>query len=163
VEKDAELRERFRELFGDEREDYAEALQRHYARSPDAQWHDDFISEYASAHPWEDWAETWAHYMHMVDTFETAQHFGLVQAEVRVSLTGAQAPFELVLGNWMQLTIALNQLNRSMGLADPYPFDIGLKPGEKLAFVHDVIAKAAELASSTSNQRLDVHRDAQAV
>src|SRR6202011_5238904 len=35
------------------------------------------VTPYASAHPWEDFAETWAHYFHMVDTLETATAFGL--------------------------------------------------------------------------------------
>jgi hypothetical protein len=161
VEPDEALLARCRELFGDDRDDYAEALKRHYARDSGAAWQDEFITEYASAHPWEDWAESWAHYMHMIDTFETAQHFGLTHAEERVSLSGGRAPFEVVLGNWMELTLALNQLNRSMGLADPYPFAIGVKAGEKLAFVHDVIASAAEKRGSL--ERLDVDRHAQAV
>jgi hypothetical protein len=160
VEPDPATLTRFRDLFGDDRDDYAEALKRHYATKADAGWQDDFISEYARAHPWEDWAESWAHYMHMVDTFETAQHFGLTHAEERVSLTGGEAPFEIVLRNWMELTVALNQLNRSMGLADPYPFAIGVKPGEKLAFVHDLIARTARPASA---ERLDVDRNAEAV
>src|SRR5262249_50270393 len=52
----------FRETFGDERADYAEALDRHHAGGPPGDWQDRFVSAYASSHPWEDWAETWAHY-----------------------------------------------------------------------------------------------------
>ena len=67
----------YRELFGDEREDYAQALERHYAAGPRSDWADTFISPYATMHPWEDWAESWAHYLHMVDTLETANSHGL--------------------------------------------------------------------------------------
>jgi hypothetical protein len=105
----------------------------------------------------------------MVDTFETARHFGLIEAAERMTMTGARAPFEHVLSSWMELTVALNQLNRSMGLPDPYPFDIGERPGEKLAFVHDVVASTAQHGARPppplpgSGDGLDVDRDAQAV
>ena len=69
--------EEFRQLFGDEREDYNAALQRHYANGPPPDWQNWFVTPYASTHPWEDWAESWAHYFHMVDTLETASAFGL--------------------------------------------------------------------------------------
>jgi hypothetical protein len=143
IEPSPELLAGFRELFGDEQVDYAKALERHYTEGPRPAWRDEFISEYASAHPWEDWAETWAHYLHMVDTFETAHHFGLVAPDGRLSLSGAAIPFDTVLESWMELTIALNALSRSMGLADPYPFDIGIKQGKKLGFVHELIASTA--------------------
>jgi hypothetical protein len=75
--RDASGIEAFRQLFGDEREDYSAALQRHYANGPPPNWQESFVSAYASTHPWEDWAETWAHYFHMVDTLETASAFGM--------------------------------------------------------------------------------------
>jgi hypothetical protein len=131
--------ERFRQLFGDEREDYAEALQRHYASAPPEDWTERYISTYAAAHPWEDWAETWAHYLHMRDTLETAQQFGLVSQVARLSRGVDLASFEQLLAEWIDLTVALNALNRSMGLPDPYPFQIGAVPGKKLAFVHEVV------------------------
>ena len=67
----------WRALFGDERSDYAQALRNHYNNGPPADWQDHFVSGYASAHPWEDWAESWAHYLHIVDTLETARNFSL--------------------------------------------------------------------------------------
>ena len=67
----------FRQRFGDEREDYQQALDRHYGNGAPADWPQQFVSAYASSHPWEDWAESWAHYLHIVDTLETAQEFGL--------------------------------------------------------------------------------------
>src|SRR5207302_77798 len=75
--KDGPLRDGFRARFGDEREDYGAALRRHYQQGPPADWQARFVSAYASAHPWEDWAETWAHYLHMADALETAIACGL--------------------------------------------------------------------------------------
>ena len=70
--------EPFRALFGDDRADYAAALERHYGGSPPAGWEETAVSTYATAHPWEDWAETFAHYLHIRDTLDTAAAFGLV-------------------------------------------------------------------------------------
>jgi hypothetical protein len=135
--------DRFRELFGDERRDYAEALARYYQAPPPNDWSVEFITAYASAHPWEDWAESFAHYLHMTDTLETAAAFGLTSNPLRASPIVGPSPepsgFEALLGEWMSLSVALNALNRSMGLADPYPFQISKKAAEKLAFVHDVL------------------------
>src|SRR5262249_17798301 len=69
--------EEFRRIFADERQDYATALENHYQKGPPATWRDGYVSAYAAAHPWEDWAETWAHYLHMLDTLECALGFGL--------------------------------------------------------------------------------------
>ena len=149
----------FRALFGDEREDYAEALKRHYASAPPEDWTERFISTYAAAHPWEDWAETWAHYLHMRDTLETAQHFGLVSQAARFSRGVDMKSFDNVLAEWIELTVALNALNRSMGLPDPYPFQITAVPGQKLAFVHELV----ESAGSGGPLGLHVHGDAQAL
>ena len=94
--RDTEWLPRFRELFGDERADYGEALARHYAGVP-ADWQERFISSYASSHPWEDWAESWAHYMHMRSTLETAASYGIDISRVRLLIT----PFERdVLCSW---------------------------------------------------------------
>lgn len=142
---------RFRELFGDERQDYAGALERHYAEGPPGNWQSRFISAYASSHPWEDWAETWAHYLHIVDTLETAAHFG-VQVERELPDGGIHraapdfdpyrsAEFAPVVANWLPLTFALNSLNRSMGLQDLYPFVLSTAAIDKLHFVHDVVQR----------------------
>jgi hypothetical protein len=147
--------ERFRGLFGDERSDYDAALQRHYGQGAPADWQQGYISAYASAHPWEDWAETWAHYLHMVDALETAEDLGFAVGghAVRAFSLGRDAgtqraaavyppvsEFDALLGDWIQLTIALNALNRSMGQPDAYPFALSARAGEKLRFVHDVVA-----------------------
>lgn len=128
----------FRSLFGDERDDYAAALQRHYGAEAAAAAPDGFISHYAAAHPWEDWAETFAHYLHIVDTLETAQHFGFAAA-ADDDRSGRLRDFDALMGEWLELTIALNALNRSMGLEDAYPFVISPGVRDKLAFVHRVV------------------------
>jgi hypothetical protein len=69
--------EECRAVFGDERADYDQALKTYYANGPAPNWQNSFISAYATAHPWEDFAETWAHYMHIVDTLEMAASFGI--------------------------------------------------------------------------------------
>jgi hypothetical protein len=137
----------FRQLFGDERESYDRALQLYYRQGPPVQWAQCFISAYASAHPWEDWAETWAHYLHITDTLETAEAFGLVvegpPLPAKQYLTPAQMnSFESLIAHWLPLTFALNSLNRSMGLKDLYPFVLSQPVIEKLGFVHQVIKGA---------------------
>ena len=147
----------FRDLFGDERHDYAKALKSHYASAPPEDWNERFISSYARAHPWEDWAETWAHYLNMRDTLETAQYFGLASPAARLSHGVDLASFDRLLAEWMDLTVALNALNRSMGLPDPYPFQISTAAGQKLAFVHELVRSAG----AGRSLGLNVHRDAQ--
>jgi hypothetical protein len=129
--------EQFRQIFGDERANYAEALRQHYGRAPQEAYADSFISHYAAAHPWEDFAETFAHYQHMTDTLETATQFGFA------SSGGAEPDFEPLMREWYRLTIALNSLNRSMGLLDAYPFAISETVAGKLAFVHALIRRTA--------------------
>jgi hypothetical protein len=146
----------FRRLFGDERPDYGQALQAYYAKGPAANWPDHFVSAYASSHPWEDFAETWAHYFHMVDTLETANAFG-VRVRPRVSM-GADlatavdfdphlAGIERIVDAWLPLTFATNSINRSMGLPDLYPFVLAPPVIVKLAFIHDRIRAAGGVQS----------------
>lgn len=141
--------EEYRRLFGDEREDYALALQRNYNQGAPADWNLNFISAYASSHPWEDWAETWAHYLHIMDTLETADSFGMkvapriadknsrLTASINVS-PYQQQNFQQLLNLWLPLTFAMNSMNRSMGNQDMYPFVIQPKVVEKLGFIHKV-------------------------
>jgi hypothetical protein len=140
----------FRERFGDESADYDRARQWHYENGPPADWRSRFLSSYASMHPWEDWAESWAHYLHMVDTLETARSFGLgvqprpdgtPQRSVDTRRLGFD-DFDALMQTWVPLTMALNSLNRSMGLQDLYPFVVPTPAIEKLRFVHEVVEKS---------------------
>lgn len=141
--------EPFRRLFGDERDDYGEALQRHYDQAPPADWQARFVSAYATMHPWEDFAETWAHYLHIVDTLEMAQAFGLStrprvaegdELDASVDFDPyRKLPMERLTENWMPLTLAVNSLNRAMGQPDLYPFVLSAPAIEKLGFVHNLV------------------------
>jgi hypothetical protein len=137
----------FRALFGDEREDYGEALKRHYGEGPPADWESRFVSTYASSHPWEDWAETWAHYLHMMDALETAHACGMSLHPTRPDEPSLEIPvpplkaqtFEETLNEWFALAYVLNSLNRSMGMPDSYPFKLCTPVLAKLAFVDKVV------------------------
>lgn len=138
----------FRQVFGDEREDYAAALQRHYDQGPPPDWAEHFVTAYASAHPWEDFAETWAHYFHMVDTLETAQAFGLrvrpriesgAKLAAAVDFDPHRAKVERLIDAWLPMTFAFNSVNRSMGLPDLYPFVLPPPVLVKLTFIHERI------------------------
>ena len=102
----------FRELFGDDTLDYDQAVQRHYEQGPPANWADSHISAYATMHPWEDWAETWAHYLHMVDTLETAKSHGLSLRVPGAERSGEQMStdalafrdFESLTSSWNSVT-----------------------------------------------------------
>lgn len=133
LEPDREAREAFGRTFGDDSRDYAGALQYHYSHGPVSSWRDHYISAYASVHPTEDWAECWGHYLHIYDALETAATQGLVY----------RAPAEMGMPErisvWMDISTTLNELNRSMGLGDAYPFSINQHVANKLEFVDCVI------------------------
>lgn len=138
-----------REVFGDDRADYVEALKLHYRQGPPPDWQQHAISAYATSHPWEDFAETWAHYLHIMDTLETASSFGMaVNPKVRdadaLTVEVAIDPYlstsmEPVVDQWLPLTFAMNNLNRSMGLSDLYPFIISIPVRQKLEFIHAML------------------------
>ena len=139
----------FRQLFGDERADYAAALDRYYQAGAAGDWQAHYISRYASAHPWEDWAETWAHYLHIIDTLETAVHYSVrIERQLPSGEVHRADPrfdpyrverFDEVIRHWIPLTHALNSLNRSMGLQDMYPFVLSETAIRKLEFVHRTV------------------------
>lgn len=148
VQDTARIQE-FRTLFGDERSDYSNALSRYHDIGPAKGWETKFVSAYASAHPWEDWAETWAHYIHMVDAVETAVAEGIDPRAAGITF-GFKWPFkkfdayraesfQSLQELWIPLTIALNRLNRSMGHDDFYAFVTPAAAYAKLAFIHRVV------------------------
>lgn len=144
IENNPSRMNRFRQLFGDERLDYTTALQRHYEEGAPADWADTYISPYASMHPWEDWAECWAHYMHMLDTLETAQAFQLQLGSPVPSVALPPAnrdpnTITALLKDWMRLAVGINELNRSMGMPDPYPFILNTAVQKKLQWIHKIV------------------------
>ncbi len=143
----------WRDRFGDETLDYGQALDWHYRQGPPAHWQDTYISAYASTHPWEDWAETWAHYLHIVDTLETAWQFGL---QVKPRTGDDQSilsdndfdPYRAndigeLIAHWLPLSFALNSLNRSMGHDHAYPFVLSPLVIEKLGLVQQIVRGAS--------------------
>ncbi len=143
---------RFREIFGDEREDYSAALQTYYQNGAPADWQASFISQYSTSHAWEDWAETWAHYLHVMDMVETAYFFGMsvhpvgpdgaMAAEVSFD-PYATADFRAIIDICVPLTYAVNSMNRAMGISDVYPFVVSPAVREKLVFIHGVVRRGA--------------------
>ena len=140
--------ESFRAAFGDERADYSEALKAHYANGPAPDWPKFYVTAYAAAHPWEDFAETWAHYFHMIAGLETAYAYGLNPQPLRVDeprLIQIEDPYHVVdaaelIDHWIPLTVAMNAMNRAIGNHDYYPFVLTAATLDKLKFVHDLIA-----------------------
>ncbi len=147
----------FHELFGDETLDYAASLQRNYDEGPPADWPLHYVSAYASTHPWEDWAECWAHYLHMRDAIDTALSFGLsvdhfdlefipftIDALYQPEHPDAEQ-FLTFLNHWTRLTTMLNEMSRSMGLPDFYPFILPTEAVAKLHFIHLVVSSRSWL------------------
>jgi hypothetical protein len=119
-------------------------------------WQQNFVSTYATTHPWEDFAETWAHYLHIVDTMEMARSCG-VRVNPRLDDSGALSadlevnPYRVgdiqrIVDDWLPLTFALNSINRCMGQPDLYPFILTPPVIAKLGFIHDLIQRAGAVA-----------------
>ena len=135
----SEWEDSFKQLFGDPDRDYAEAMDRYYQQGGGGtDWQSHYISQYAQSHPLEDWAETWAHYLHITDTLDTAWAFNIIEP-----LDIRQSSMDDIMSAWLKLSVRLNALNRSMGLPDAYPFVITPAIGEKLSLVHRVVASAS--------------------
>jgi hypothetical protein len=146
--------EPFRQLFGDERASYAEALKRNYEQGPPADWANSYITSYATMHPWEDWAETWAQFLHVVDSLGTAMGFGLdaedlegdVEPFTRDALYAPDDPnaerFLSLLNAWLEVTMVLNEMARSMGQPDFYPFVMSRPVVAKLQFIQMAVFDA---------------------
>ena len=167
--------EPYRQLFGDERGDYNQALANYYRSGAPAAWQEKHISAYSTAHPWEDWAETWAHFLHMQDVLETANDFGLVGKQLLdpktdqkplpgvksdtksndalpkdqsdLGQSSERSQFDGMILSWYQLAIALNSINRSMGLSDLYPFVLSPAVIEKMRFINEVVSSHSMAAN----------------
>lgn len=140
-------RSAYRALFGDETASYTDALERHYEKGPPTGWVTSSVSGYATMHPYEDFAETFAHYLHLRDTLQTASSWGVSVAGPEAADQAPLASFPVLasddlrglIDTWLPLTYALNALNRSMGEDDLYPFVLTPPVLDKLAFVHDLV------------------------
>jgi len=153
-----------RKVFGDDSQDYSSALKIYYENGPEADWQLNYVSAYASSHPWEDWAETWAHYLHIIDTLETAREFGLqvhphltddehLQTDVEINPYLAKN-FRSIIEHWLPLTYALNSLNRSMGHEHAYPFVLGEPVIQKLDLIHRILQKNMQHVKSNKQKAI---------
>ena len=127
---------RVRELFGDERADYAQALENYYAGGPRGDWQNAHVSAYASSHPWEDWAECWAHWLQISDTLETAVAIGMAPSG------SLDLPLPERIERWIDLAGRINQLNRSLDQPDPYPYVLTAPVIDKLALIEEIVANS---------------------
>ena len=139
-----------RALFGDERQSYSAAIDRHYRFGAPPDWASDYISEYATMHPWEDFAETFAHYLHITGTLATAaaggvvlqadRLGGLITEDIVPACDYSRLGLDRMLDDWHGLSVMFNRVNRSMGQRDLYPFTLSQPVVDKLGFVHSLIA-----------------------
>jgi len=149
----------FRALFGDEQVDYDKAISRHYSQGPQPGWKAQYISAYASAHPLEDWAESWAHFITIVDSLETATESGVVitrnlSKQLFAPLDSYWAStFDELLEQWLPLTYALNSINRSSGYSDLYPFVLSRPAINKLRFVQKIVRNARFQSPAVDQRR----------
>jgi hypothetical protein len=137
----------FKLIFGEETMDYQAAIHAYYGRADRSYDRSGFISEYATSHPWEDWAETFAHFLHIVSTLDSLAGLPLsLDERARQTLTDPylESDFEALLALWMPLSRGINELNRSLGMSDAYPFDISPAVNGKLHLVHMAISAFRE-------------------
>jgi hypothetical protein len=163
--------EHFRKLFGNEQENYGQALQDYHKKKAPADWQQRFVSAYASAHPWEDWAESWAHYLHITDSVDTAEKCGLILKPARsdepaleptaVESDGQASSFGRIIKAWTSLTYVLNNLNRGLGLSDAYPFVLSAPALEKLAFIHQIIGQNGKAVQTSAASILNADQASQ--
>jgi hypothetical protein len=126
-----------RAVFGDhDQPTYSDALEKYYRDGPLPNWSESYISAYATMHPWEDFAETWATYLDMVSGLDTAYYVGLTNESV------AKLPeLDEMVRRYQELGIGLNELSRSLGLLDFVP-EIFVPPVvEKLRYIHQLVQR----------------------
>lgn len=157
VANDSEVLNNFRAIFGDETVDYKESIKMYYKNISPVNWQKDFVSLYATSHPWEDWAETWAHYLHIMDMLETAYWFGMKVSPFNSDqgMNGdayfdpyTHIDFEEIVKTCIAITFAVNSINKSMGLQDIYPFVISDKVKQKMQFIHVLFLSKRQMVLS---------------
>lgn len=139
----------FRALMGDEREDYGEALKRYYENGPPANWEQNFVTAYASSHPHEDWAESVTHILHLTDMIDCAVAMKW-QSPHLTDMTYdpyKEADGERIVELGSYFGMAVNHINRSVGVGDIYPFVLNDAVRGKLAFVHSWLSGHAQKAA----------------
>jgi hypothetical protein len=151
----------FRAIFGNERANYSVALKAYYTHGAPDDWANHYISKYASSHPWEDWAETWAHYLHIMDMVETAHYFGLevnhkdISENMKIATTFDPymiKDFETIVRTCVPLSFAVNSFNRTMGISDVYPFVITPNVIKKMNYIHELLLPKRKFLSKPTNK-----------
>jgi hypothetical protein len=151
IESSQKYLSRFQQLFGDIDADYQEALDRHYQHGAPKGWKDNYVSSYATMHPAEDWAETFAHYLHIRDTLDTSAAFGFAPAAATFDRRAlGPSAFDTIIDMWLPLAWSLNMVNRSMGRDDLYPFVLPGPVLEKMRFIHTVIDDVASVPAEVT-------------
>ena len=158
--RDRGMLDECRAVFGDDEASYEDALKRHYKDGAPPHWQGSFVSAYATTHAWEDFAETWSHYLHIIDSLETAQAYGLevhpaISPDPGLHVATAIDPyspgdFTRLVDAWLPLTFAMNSMNRSMGLGDLYPFILAAPVIRKLSFIHDLVHRSRAQARAAA-------------
>ena len=143
----------FKNIFGDPDEDYQESLSKYYKNGPPSDWSNCFITAYASSHPLEDFAETWNHFLLIFDTVETAYAHGLTQ--MKPDIRNLMSSLDV----WNDLVIALNQLTRSIGINDAYPFVINKLASQKLNYVARLVESLHQEAIVTEPKQIRLYQD----
>lgn len=140
--------EQYRLHFGDERQDYDSALQSYYKNAETkVGWSSQFVTRYASSHPWEDWAETWAHYLNIHDALETAAAWYVSVRDISLAqqkniFTSNNKFRQQLTSAWPQLCEYLNAVFRSTGVNGEYPPHLTDTVIAKLTFIHQVVAES---------------------
>ncbi|WP_395396375.1 putative zinc-binding metallopeptidase (plasmid) [Novosphingobium sp. BL-8A] len=150
VANDASELSAFRTVFGDETVDYEGSLRAHYADSGTKIWTEHFVTFYATSHPWEDFAETFAHFLHIVDVLATAHGFGLSLASfAEWDRIAHSDPFDPYIADAAQLAdrmgplaFSTNAMNRAMGQPDLYPFRLSEPIVAKLDYISRLVKKS---------------------
>ena len=133
----------FIQVFGDPMNpSYQEALTAYYNTAPPNNWQSQFVSAYATMHPWEDFAETFATYLDMVSLLDTAYHISFFNGSPSLS------HLDTIVIQYQQLGISLNELNRSKGIMDVVPEIVSPGVKEKMQFIHEVIAASRYSANA---------------
>jgi len=130
----------FIKAFGDHNAPpYADAMAAYYQNGPRVDWAQSFISLYASAHPWEDFAETFALYLDMVSVLDTATHlFKSIRSNFR------SRSVRILVERYQEVGVLVNEFNRTVGLIDLVPEVVVEPVVDKLEFIHSLVKRAAQ-------------------
>lgn len=139
-------------VFGDHFDpDYGTALEIYYQNGAKENWKKNYISGYATMHPWEDFAESFATYLDMISVLDIAFH-----ADELYAVEPTQASFADISKHYSKLGLLLNEMNRAMGLLDLVPEVHTAGILKKVEFIHDLLSNAASYPRQAADSQLSV-------